>query len=175
VRVVQQSERAIEMTDMPIDWIVGLGGILAILAIALLRAIAEGALNGILIALILIAALGWITANEALRRVTLRADRAAGTLQIDVTTPLGRQVNDYPLAGVSGLEIETRHHRRNSMPQPVLTLLLHQDGAPVRQQLPLFQPYPVDLLYASQCFNTWLAERAHEVPHTSSMPQETLL
>jgi hypothetical protein len=162
------------MTDMPIDWIVGLGGILAILAIALLRAIAEGALNGILISLIMIATLGWITANEALRRVTLHADRATGTLRIAITTPLGRQAKDYPLAAVSGLEIETRHHRRNSMPQPVLTLMLHQDGAPVRQQLPLFQPYPVDLLYASQCFNAWLAERAHDVPQTTVMPQEIL-
>ena len=156
MRVIKQSSAELEMTHMPIDWLVGLGGVVAILGITFLRALSEGALNGIIMSSLLLAALGWILMTQILRQVVFHADRRAGTLRIRSRAMFGDQVAEYPLPALKQLEGETQHNRRHSLPEYRLLLVLAQGDTLSRVPLDLFRPDPLDLLYAVSTLNSWL-------------------
>jgi hypothetical protein len=157
----------IELTQRATGWVVGLGAVLIILAVGLLRAVLEGALNGVLISLCLIGALGWIMATQALRRVSLLADRETGTLRITAQTPRWSSTQEFSLSDLRRVEVETRHQRSHSLPEPRLVLILDEGAGTRRERIEMFRPEPIDLLHAANTLNSWLTPTASDLPKTT--------
>jgi hypothetical protein len=170
----EPSTTRIELTQRATGWVVGLGAVLVILAVGLLRAILEGALNGILISLCLIGALGWIMATQVLRRVSLLADREIGTLRITAQTPRGSSTQEFSLSDLRRVEVETRHQRSHSLPEPRLVLVLDEGAGTRRERIEMFRPEPIDLLYAANTLNSWLTPSATDAPEPGRLTEPQL-
>ena len=156
MNLVHQTDDMIELEHTPIPWVIGLGAVVFVLSIGLLRAIVEGALGGSLVALAMLAGLSWLMVTRIVRRLRGVADRGTGMLRISATTLRGEGSADYPLSALLRAEVETRHDPGNSTPEPALVLVLGDESPPRRIRLDPFRPDPADLLHASERINAWL-------------------
>jgi len=164
MHVVRQTDDVIELEHTPIPWVIGLGAVVVVLLVGLIKALLEGAIGGSLIALAMLGALSWIMVTRIIRRLRIVADRGTGSLQITATTLQGEGSASYPLSALLRAEVETRHDHGTSTPQPALVLVLGDVNPPRRLRLDPFQPDPVDLLHASDRINAWLGAAPPAVP-----------
>lgn len=160
VNVSHQDAGRIELEHLPTQWVVGLGAVCLVLVIGLVRALIEGATEGALVALAMLAALSWILVTRVFRRVRLSADRGTGQLRISAGTLLGEWEETYPLADLLRVEVDTRYEESTSAPRPSLALVLKEAGETRRVRLDLFRPRPEDLLSSSERVNAWLGKDA---------------
>jgi len=158
MQLIRASESRLELAHRPTEWMIGLGLVCVVLAIALLKALLELALNGVLISAVLLAALGWIGLTRIFVRQSLIADRNTNTLRFARVSLTGESHEDYPLAALRRAETETRYNEHSSRPEPGLVLELADVEPPRRLRLPLFRPDPADLLQAADSINAWLAQ-----------------
>ena len=156
MQVVQQADDRIELEHVPTQWVIGLGAICLVLLIGLVRALAEGAMEGALVALAMLAALGWIILKHVFRRVRLVLDRGTAQARVSAITVFGARETEYPLGDLLRVEVDTRYEEDNSAVQPTLALVLADEGKPRRVRLDMFRPAPEDLLSASGRINAWL-------------------
>jgi len=155
MNVVRQTDTILQLEHFPMPWVIGLGAVQAVLVIGLFQALFDGAFGPVALMLMMLGAIGWIWLTKIFRRLQIVLDRAEGTLRISASTPLGEQAADYPLAELTGAEVQTRHDS-NSNPEPHLVLVLG-NAAPPRQLWPdPFKPDPAELLSASASINAWL-------------------
>lgn len=159
MNVVTRTDEHLELAHTPMPWIIGLGCVLFVLCIGLLKALAEGAFGGIIISLAMLAALGWIMMTRILRTLRVIAHRGLGKLRISATTLRGETSAEYPLSDLVCAEIETRHDKNTSRPEPTLVLVMNESSEPPRLRLDPFRPDPLDLLHACESINTWLSSR----------------
>lgn len=157
MNVIHQTDDMIELEHTPTPWVIGLGAVVFVLSIGLLKALLEGELGGSLIALAMLAGLSWIMVTRIVRRLRVVADRGTGLLRISATTLRGAGSADYPLSALLRAEVETRHEHGTSTPEPALVLVLGDESPPRRIRLDPFRPDPAELLYASEQINAWLA------------------
>lgn len=160
--VIKQTEDVIELSHTPFEWALGLGTVVIILFVGLIKALAEGALEGILISLAMLGVLSWLMITRIIRRLRVIADRGTGNIRISATTLRGEGFADYPLSALLRAEVETRHDGGNSTPEQRLVLVMGDESPTRRIQLDPFRPDPADLLYASQRINAWLAAGVRE-------------
>jgi hypothetical protein len=169
MNVLRETDEVLELEHVPVPWIIGLGAVVIVLAIGLIRALVELSLEGILISLVMLAALSWIMLKWVVRRLRVVADRGADTLRIIARTPLGEGSASYPLSALLRAEIETRHERNNSTPEQALVLVM-DDASPTRRvRLDPFRPDTADLLQACARINAWLAAGA-DISQASRTP-----
>lgn len=157
MHVARQTDDVIELEHVPAQWIIGLGAVWMILLIGLLKALVEFDPGGIVIVLAMIGVLSWIMVTRIVRRLRVVADRATNTLRISATTLRGEGSAHYPLSALLRAEVETRHDRATSRPEPSLVLVMSDSDSPRRLRLDPFKPDPADLLHASERINAWLA------------------
>lgn len=172
MNVLRETDEVLELEHVPVPWIIGLGAVVMVLAIGLIRALVELSLEGILISLVMFAALSWIMLKWVVRRLRVVADRGAGTLRIIAWTPLGEGSASYPLPALLRAEIETRHDRNTSTPEPALVLVMGDASPPRRVRLDPFRPDPADLLQACARINAWLGAGAATSPVSRALTQE---
>jgi hypothetical protein len=156
MQVVHQAEDKIELEHVPTQWVIGLGAVCFVLLIGLVRALFEGAVQGALVALAMLAALSWLILTRIFRRVRLVLDRGAGEVRVGAITVFGERETTYPLSDLLRVEVDTRYEENNSAAEPTLALVLADAGKPRRVRLDPFKPRPEDLLSASGRINAWL-------------------
>lgn len=156
MRVIHQGDDRIELEHLPTQWVIGLGAVCFVLVIGLVRALFEGAIQGALLALAMLAALSWIVLTRIFRRVRLVVDRGAGQVRVSASTVFGENETTYPLADLLRVEVDTRYDEDDSTSEPTLALVLADGGKPRRVRLDPFRPRPEDLLDASERINAWL-------------------
>ena len=172
MNVLRETDEVLELEHVPVPWIIGLGAVVMVLAIGLIRALVEGSVEGILISLVLLVVLSWIMLKWVVRRLRVVADRGADTLRIIAQTPLGEGSASYPLSALLRAEIETRHERNNSTPEQALVLVM-SDASPTRRvRLDPFRPDTADLLQACARINAWLAAGAATSQASPTTPEE---
>lgn len=160
MNIVHQSADRLALEHRPMAWMVGLGVMAAVLLIAAISALADGALGGAAVAGALLGAIGWVALTRVFRRVALVADRSTGVVGITTTTLLGEQAETHALADLLRAEVESRYRTTDSTVEPGLVLVLDRGDRPERLRLDLFRPDPADLLQAEQQINGWLGHVA---------------
>lgn len=151
--VVNQSPERLELEHRPMQWIVGLGTVCAVLVLGLLKALFEGEFGGAGIAAFMLATIGWVWLTRIFVTVRLTADRDTGTLRIATVSRFGEKFRERDLADLTGSEVETRFDEYHSGAEPGLVLCFGSE----RHRMELFKPDPADLLQAAEAINAWLA------------------
>lgn len=169
MQVLNATETRLELEYRPMNWIIGLGIVCAILMIGLLNALFEAEFGGAAVAATMLAAIGWIWLTQIFLTIRLVSDRSAGTLRISKTSLFGEQFRERALGDLRGAEVETRFDENYSHAEPGLVLLFGQAVPHERVRIELFKPDPADLMQAAEAINTWLA-RAADIPSTDGEP-----
>jgi hypothetical protein len=154
MQLLNKSTSRLELEHRPMQWIVGLGIVCAVLVLALLKALIELAFGGMAISAVLLAAIGWIWLTKIFVTVRLLADRDAGTLRIATVSRFGEKFRERDLDDLTGAEVETRYRETNSVAEPGLVLKFGSE----RHRMDLFKPDPAELLQAAEAINAWLAQ-----------------
>ena len=154
MQIVNLSEMRLELEYRPQQWIIGLGLVCAVLALASLKALFEGEFGGAGIALVMLAAIGWIWLTQIFLTVRLTADQNAGALRITTVSFFGEKFRERDLSDLTGAEVETRFDESNSSAEPGLVLRFGSE----RHRMSLFKPDPAELLQAAESINAWLAQ-----------------
>lgn len=154
MQILNSNANRLELEHRPMQWIVGLGVVCAVLAIALLKALLEAQLGGVAISSLMLAALGWIWLTRIFLIVRLTADRDVGTLRITIVSRFGETFRERDLADLSGAEIETRYSETSSVAEPGLVLKFGNE----RHRMKLFKPDAAELLQAAEAINAWLEQ-----------------
>lgn len=156
MKVVHQTDAVLQLEHFPTPWVIGLGTVLGVLLMALVKALVEFEFGGMAIASLMILAIGWVWLTRIFRRLQILLNRDTNVLRISVTTPLGEQGTDYPLTELTRAEVQTRHDS-NSVAEPRLVLVLGNAEPPRRLWPDPFKPDAADLLQVSERINAWLA------------------
>jgi hypothetical protein len=156
VNISHQDASRIELEHVPTQWVIGLGAVCFVLLIGFVRALFEGAVQGALVALAMLAALSWFVLTRVFRRFRLVLDRGTGVVRVTASTVFGERETTYPLGDLLRVETDTRYEEGNSAAEPTLALVLADGGKPRRVRLDPFRPRPEDLLFASGRINAWL-------------------
>lgn len=172
MHVVQLTDTTLQLEHFPVPWVIGLGMVQVVLLFALIKAVVDGALGGMAISLAMLLVIGWVWLTKVYRRLRVVLDRERSALRISTTTLLGEQAAEYPLAELTGAEVETRHGA-NSIPETRLVLVLGNAEPPRRLWPAPFKPDPVELLNASERINAWLAAAATPQPARGTAPGDT--
>jgi hypothetical protein len=154
MRILDVSKMRLELEYRPQQWIIGLGMVCVVLAIALLKALFGGEFGGAGIASVMLAAIGWLWLTRIFQTVRLTADRDAGTLRITTVSLFGEKFRERDLTDLTGAEVETRFDESLSSAKPSLVLQFGSE----RDRMNLFKPDPADLLQAAESINAWLAQ-----------------
>lgn len=163
MHVVQLNDTTLQLEHFPVPWVIGLGAVQLVLLFALIKSLVDGAPGGVAISLVMLLVIGWLWLTKVYRRLRVVLDRERNALRISTTTLLGEHAAEYPLAELTGAEVETRHGA-NSIPETRLVLLLGNAEPPRRLCPDPFKPDTVELLNASERINAWLASAATPQP-----------
>ncbi len=156
MNMMSEDDGRIELEHVPTQWVIGLGAVCFVLLVGLVRALFEGAVQGALVALAMLAALSWFVLTRVFRRLRLVLDRGTGVVRVTASTVFGERETTYPLGDLLRVEVDNRYEEGHSAAQPTLALVLADGGKPRRVRLDAFRPRPEDLLSASGQINAWL-------------------
>jgi hypothetical protein len=170
LNIVERSAERLELEHRPLSWMIGLSVIAAVLVIGMMRALADGALGGAGVAAAMLAAIAWVGLTKVFRRISLVADRGAGTLELKTTTLMGEQAEQHALTDFVRAEVDHRYSTTDSSADTGLVLVLGRGDPPDRLRLDLFRPDPADLLQAEQSINGWLGHGAKRPPADTLQP-----
>ena len=68
MNVLRETGEILELEHVPVPWIIGLGAVVMVIVIGLIRALVEVSVEGILISLVLLVVLSWTEQALVLKR-----------------------------------------------------------------------------------------------------------